>query len=658
MVWLIFCSAKVGSEMAVYTHNEIASSPDVSWLSLTANITSITSNQVVLTNSDGTLTVLTGSGFAGTTGAGGSLTAGSITSMVRTNAGGTVTYETATGFTYAATSFSTQLTAFGVAGPVSEIFNGNDTFNGFSGTDRFLSSAGNDIFNGGDGLDGIRYAGPFHNGAVAITLSATSTVTGNATVGTDTLNSIEIFIGSNSGAGDDFTATSSFVGSNGDFNIFEGRGGNDRITGNGNTRLHYTEATSGVNVNLATGIASGDTTVGTDTFTGVNSVRGSDFGDTITGNATTNVLIGDLGNDTIAGGGGSDFARFTDLSSAATWRYNANGTWSVTTPTDGTDTLSQIEYMDFADRRVRLYRLEGEDLAGDFNGDGRDDVLLRHNNGAVATWETSTTGSVETARVLGVVPHASATPGGYTIAGVGDFNGNGTDDILYRQDTGALVMWSMNGGTASPGGALPLPLEWHMHTVADFNGDGTDDLLLRNANTDALLVWQVSNFGVTGGGSIGQVTGTWRLLGTGDFNGDSKDDMLWYDRATNVLSTWQMDGTSATGLGGLGQLDATWRVLAVADFNGDGSDDILWRHESGALAQWQMSGGAVVGSSVFATVSDDLLFQNAGTYNAGNTADLLWKNSATGAVELWSMNGTTVTGSQVLRTPIDDWFVA
>ena len=75
---------------------------------------------------------------------------------------------------------------------------------------------------------------------------------------------------------------------NGAFNEFEGMGGNDTITGNGNTRISYLSAAAGVTVTFsgsgsgtAQGTASGDIAgVGIDTFTGVNAVRGSNFADT------------------------------------------------------------------------------------------------------------------------------------------------------------------------------------------------------------------------------------------------------------------------------------------------------------------------------------------------------------------------------------------
>ena len=84
-----------------------------------------------------------------------------------------------------------------------------------------------------------------------------------------------------------------------DFNEFEGLGGNDVITGNGNTRISYISAPSGVTVDLTTHTATGDpTAVGTDTFTGVNRVRGSNFDDRITGDSNNNTFDGRGGNDT------------------------------------------------------------------------------------------------------------------------------------------------------------------------------------------------------------------------------------------------------------------------------------------------------------------------------------------------------------------------
>ena len=119
------------------------------------------------------------------------------------------------------------------------------------------------------------------------------------------------------------TLEAQVVNSNGDaFNEFEGGGGNDTITGNGNTRVAFYNATAGVTVTLGasgSGISFGTArnpaglanpilaNVGTDTFvSGVSRVRGSEFGDVITGNGGNNMLEGQGGNDILNGRGGND----------------------------------------------------------------------------------------------------------------------------------------------------------------------------------------------------------------------------------------------------------------------------------------------------------------------------------------------------------------
>jgi Ca2+-binding RTX toxin-like protein len=140
---------------------------------------------------------------------------------------------------------------------------------------------------------------------------AAGTVTGDASTGTDTLRSIEAVQGTF--FNDVYDATgfggggALNVGNNGVFNQFDGMAGDDTITGNGSTQIVYANATAGVNVDLSTGIAAGNASVGTDTITGgVNNVVGSGFGDTLVGTGAMQFLNGGGGNDTIAGGGGND----------------------------------------------------------------------------------------------------------------------------------------------------------------------------------------------------------------------------------------------------------------------------------------------------------------------------------------------------------------
>jgi Ca2+-binding RTX toxin-like protein len=146
---------------------------------------------------------------------------------------------------------------------------------------------------------------------INVTMTATViTVTGDASIGTDKLTSIESVRGTN--LNDTYNA-SGFNGGSDDlplpttFNEFEGMAGNDTITGNGDTRISYISASAGVTVDLVAGTAAGNASVGTDTITGgVTRVRGSNFNDTISGDGNNNVLEGLGGDDTLTGLGGND----------------------------------------------------------------------------------------------------------------------------------------------------------------------------------------------------------------------------------------------------------------------------------------------------------------------------------------------------------------
>ena len=56
----------------------------------------------------------------------------------------------------------------------------------------------------------------------------------------------------------------------------------------------------------------------------------------------------------------------------------------------------------------------------------------------------------------------------------------------------------------------------------DFNGDGRDDLLWRNDN-GTFTTWQMNGHTVQANVFVGSIGTNWHLVGTGDFNGDLSD---------------------------------------------------------------------------------------------------------------------------------------
>ena len=152
------------------------------------------------------------------------------------------------------------------------------------------------------------------------------------------------------------------VGNNGTFNQFEGLGGNDAITGNGNTRIIYANAAAAVTVDLSLGTAHGTAAgdlaaIGTDSFTGVFSVTGSAFGDTLIGSAGSDMFVGNGGNDQINGGAGGDIAIYSGTRNEYSVSTDGAGHATVTDNVagrDGTDTLTNVEALQFTNGTVLI----------------------------------------------------------------------------------------------------------------------------------------------------------------------------------------------------------------------------------------------------------------------------------------------------------------
>ena len=80
-----------------------------------------------------------------------------------------------------------------------------------------------------------------------------------------------------------------------------------------------------------------------------------------------------------------------------------------------------------------------------------------------------------------------------------NFNGDGKSDILWQNDSGMPVIWTMDGTNITGAAALPNPgPTWHVAEAADFNGDGKSDILWQNDN-GMPAIWTMDGTTITGG---------------------------------------------------------------------------------------------------------------------------------------------------------------
>jgi Ca2+-binding RTX toxin-like protein len=315
----------------------------------------------------------------------------------------------------------------------------NDTLIGSSAfSENFHGGAGNDAIHGGGGNDRAEYFDATSGVAIFAAGGSAFTVAGDPSVGFDQLTGVEMFIGS------EYVDTFNAAGFAG-FNAFEGRGGNDTITGNGSTRVEYTSAESPVTVNLATGTASDILfSVGTDTFlSGVNQVRGSAHADTLLGGNPNNFNLenfdGRGGNDWIEGGAGWDRAdyAFNGPITRGIEVQLAAGTVTGDAMLVGTDTLRGIESVRGSHRDdtydATNFGFSGDNVgwfgpSNEFEGMAGDDTVIGNGNTRIAFYSAREAVSVDLA--AGTVVGGPSVGTDHIVGGVREVRGSNFADTL------------------------------------------------------------------------------------------------------------------------------------------------------------------------------------------------------------------------------------
>jgi hypothetical protein len=302
-------------------------------------------------------------------------------------------------------------------------------------------------------------------------------------------------------------------------------------------------------------------------------------------NTTVNAVRNDFNGD-----GKSDILWRSDFGSIALWQMDGD---IITTPN-----------LTSSSSRELSWKVAG---TGDFNGDGKSEVLWHNNSsGEVNIW------TMDGYRVIGVAQTSTAVldPKWQTV-GTGDFNGDGKTDILWRNtnlNDNRVVLWTMDGANVVESKLTSTPTldkSWKAAGTGDFNGDGKSDILWRN-DDGSIALWQMNGTNVSSKlTSTPSLDNSWKINGTADFNGDGKTDVLWRKNSGEIV-IWTMDGTNVSSQRtSTPSVDNSWQIKGTGDFNGDGKADILWRKDEGIadpttdiVAIWTMDGTKILSSTL------------------------------------------------------------
>jgi hypothetical protein len=193
---------------------------------------------------------------------------------------------------------------------------------------------------------------------------------------------------------------------------------------------------------------------------------------------------------------------------------------------------------------------------------------------------------------------------GYTPFGVADWDRDGYQDIITRQDTTGELWLYPGEGTRGYSRFQRVKLldsarGWTPFGVADWDRDGYQDLLVRNDESGNLWL-------VTGNGARGYDYGSMIYLSSG-FNRNSSFDVTDWDRdgyqdliaRTNdsgILWLYRGNGTQALG-GRSAVLGYDWQgytSFGAADYDRDGHQDIVARQDR-TMELWLYRGQSVSG---------------------------------------------------------------
>jgi Ca2+-binding RTX toxin-like protein len=408
----------------------------------------------------------------------------------------------------------------------------NDIITGSGNTfvEEFDGRGGDDTIDGNGGFDRVSYeqtpggASDGQGGQIGVSVNLGAGTANDGLGGTDTLIDIDAIEGSN--------FTDNLIGRDDAPTRFRGRAGNDTLaggTGGGDSAAYWFSGVTGagVVVTLAAigGTATGATVNGAinHTLNGIENVIGSEWADTLTGDAGDNELNGLGGSDILDGGDGFDtvnYRREPQNYDGANQGVSVDlAAGSATDSFGSTDSLIDIENVVGTDAF-------GDTLSGDSNGNA---LIGLGGNDLISG--------------LGGADFLNGGTGIDTILG-----GAGNDTIYWVVGDGSETLDGGADFDTAQLNADPSAATGFVFSAGPTLNDAT--VVLSGASSETLVLTEIESVVVTGGASADSISFSGSLAGT------------------------PVAFVTATGGAGNDVFDATSAGIAV-DFRGGNGDDTL-----------------------------------------------------------------------------------
>jgi hypothetical protein len=290
----------------------------------------------------------------------------------------------------------------------------------------------------------------------------------------------------------------------------------------------------------------------------------------------------------------------------------------------------------------------GTVAVGDFNGDGRPDLVVTNGSDNTVSVLVNTTPPGASFASFAAEQTFAVGTGPDTVA-VGDFNSNGRPDLAITYSSSKTVSVMLNTTPAGSPivsfaaaqtfavGNSPFSL-----AVADFNGDGRADLAVANYNDNTVsILLNTTPEGASTSSFVAQrtfATGAKPLaVAAGEFNGDGRPDLAVAnsnDKTVSVLLNTTATGAATASFAGQQSfaVGSVPEAVVAADPDGDGRPDLAVANRFGntvsVLVNTTPPGSTTVsfaGQQTFA-VGNGPVAEAAGDFNGDGRTDLAVTN--------------------------------
>jgi hypothetical protein len=269
-----------------------------------------------------------------------------------------------------------------------------------------------------------------------------------------------------------------------------------------------------------------------------------------------------------------------------------------------------------------------------FNKDGFTDIVWRDPvANATASWYMpwiSYYNEYGTVAQFNQDYYPQITNSGWHVVAAADFNRDGNPDLLWRNfSTGLTCLWLLGNdgtnvlaGNFVPSQNVTVDNSWYVVGVGDFDGDGYPDIVWRNPSLDSIYVWYM-NLGGTNSSANALIPygvngdQNWTLAAVGDFNNDGYPDLLWQSDYYATAAIWHMKNTTRIDGPALSTYPGGPNFKAKTGiFNTLGNGDIVWWNPvNGQNFLWWMRDTSLQTWFSFPTMATSYEFSGTGGYS-------------------------------------------